>query len=341
MKKSVFVVALALSGCFATTPKNQFAVKDYEFSSLNSNPTVKEMRVFTAESSKCAFEKTPESGTALSIVLGFAAEQAVKYVSAKLEERAKYLKSDLTLSAMTNLAEPWPTDAAAPVDGIKRSRNNLCVLLVAGEFASASPPNNQPILFNERQDVMDSIMSAVYGTDNAGSALTVFGEYRHFKAGVPTVKNSPFDGLIGKPSLIAEFRIVSGKSEDKVISYILPTFLLYPHPLHESTVNGPERPFRVTFGFNNSESTLVMDKYKSGQIYTDDMMKTTMGELVTEANKKAVSLKVTVVEGPDGLQTAQILEDIAAKKDDVTKYAVDKVAELAEGKGKAEEAAKK
>lgn len=336
MYKFVMLAALALSGCFATTPKNQFAVKEYDLNSLNGNPTVQEMRVFTTNASKCAFEKTPESAAVVSILLGFAAEQTVKYVSAKLEERAEYLKSDLTLAAITGLTEPWPSDASATVNGIMRSTNNLCVLLVAGEFASASPPGKQPVLFKPRTELTDSIMESVYGPGERGSAPDVINQYEHIRAGVPVAQMNPFAGLIGQPSLVAEFRVVSGKSADKVISYILPTFLLYPHPLHESTVNGPERPFRITFGFNGSESTLVMDKYKSGQVYTDDMMKSTMGELVTDANKKAVSLKVNVVEGPDGLQTAQILEDLAKKKDDISKYAVDKIAELAEGKGKAE-----
>ncbi|MNG24202.1 hypothetical protein D3C84_1088990 [compost metagenome] len=79
-----------------------------------------------------------------------------------------------------------------------------------------------------------------------------------------------------------------------------------------------------------------MDKYKSGDLYSADMMKTALAELVTDADKKAVSLKVTINEGPDGMATAQILDAVVAKKDDVTKYVVDKAVELAEGKGKAE-----
>jgi hypothetical protein len=338
MKKLLIIATLALSGCFATTPKNQFAVNDYDMQSLNGNPTVKEMRVFTTKSKKCAFEQSAESAAVLSIALGFVAEQTVKYVSTKLEEKATYLKSDLTLVGVTNLSNPWPDDKAAPADAIMQSEHNLCVLLVAGEFVSASLPDQSNIEIPDGTDIAKDLMDTIYGKGKSGNASAALLKYMHIRAGVLPSQESPFTGLVGKPSLVAEFRVASGKSADKVISNIIPTFLLYPNPLHEWTVNGPERPFRITFAFSGSESTLVMDKYKSGQIYTDKMMKSTMGELLTEANKRAVSLKVTVTEGPDGLQTAQILQDIAAKKDEVTKYAVDKIAELAEDKGKAEAA---
>lgn len=340
MNKIIILAPLALTGCFASTPTNQFAVKDYDLETLGGTRAVQELRVFTTNAGKCAFESTPEAAPLVGIAAGFAVEQISKYVFSQLEEQSKYLKANLTLSAQTGLDEPWPSQDAAPVDVIEKSENNLCILLVAGEFESEAPPGKTASI-SDGTAFTNKLMSKVYGTKGDPNAPSVLSSYSFIRPGISTTQGNPFKGLKGDPQLVAEFRVASGRSGDKIISYISPMLLLYPHPLHEGAVNGPKRPFNITFGFGGSEATLVLDKYKSGELYSSDMLKTALAELVSDAGKKAVSLKITVNEGPDGMATAQVLDAVVAKKDDVTKYLVDKAVEAAEGKGKAEAAKKK
>lgn len=339
MKKIIAISALALSGCLASTPKNQFNVSNYNLQALERNPGIQEMRIFTTKTAKCAFEKTPEAAAAVSIALAFAAEQTIKYVSARLEEKANYLKSDLTLTAQTGFTSPWPSDDAALEGEISGSPENLCIMLVAGEFISSSPVgSDQPLdIEGDGNKISTQLAAEIYGGDTEISSkrLPVLEDYSAVRPGFSSIDGSPFYGLRGQPSLVAEFRVTSGKSNGKVISIISPTLLLYPTPLHIGAVNGPARPFRITFGVDGSETTLVLDNFKSGGIYSTDVMRSAMAKLVTDADKKFTTLNVTVTEGPDGMPTAQVLEGIAAKKDDITKYAIDKLSELAKSKGEA------
>jgi hypothetical protein len=150
---------------------------------------------------------------------------------------------------------------------------------------------------------------------------------------------NPFTGLNGNPDFLMEVRITS-KTVSGVLNYaVTPTYLLYPHPLHKMTVNGPNRKLTVDLSLGDAKAALSLDDFQSGHVYTAHSLKTRYALAASSSGKPFGAMTFVVTEGPDSLPTSKAFRAAAEKTDDLNKIVQDKVNE-ALAKEAAKDAAK-
>ncbi|MHB2242741.1 hypothetical protein [Pseudomonas monsensis] len=310
MKKVIVLASVMLSAC-SNYDSTSFETKKYDYRDLVKNPPVKEVRVFSLvdKTGKCPLQSTKETPQALVIsAVGWLAKEAIAYGKSELEARAQYLESDIKLNGRALLLKDWPVNAT--------DKEGLCLLLLAGEF-QASPDTPALEAFRAHKEP-DTTLEGIKGFRETMSS------YHLQIPGAEPVVN-PFTGLTGNPDFLMEVRITP-KTVGSVLNYVVsPTYLLYPHPLHKMTFNGPKRKLTVDLGLGDSKAALALDDFQSGHEYTASSLKTRYALAASTSGKPFSALSFVVTEGPDAVPTAKALRALADKSDDLNKIVDDKV----------------
>ncbi|WP_139833014.1 MULTISPECIES: hypothetical protein [unclassified Pseudomonas] len=310
MKKLFILASITISAC-SHLDSTSFESKNYDYSDLSKNPPIKEVRVFSIvdQTGKCPLQSTKETPQALVIsAIGWLAKEAIAYGKSELEARAQYLESDIKLNGRALLVSDWPVNPA--------KKEGLCLLLVAGKF-EATP--NTPALDAFRAHVQPNTV-----LDGEGGFRETMSDYQLQIPGAEPIAN-PFTGLTGNPDFLMEVR-VTPKTVGGTLNFVVsPTYMLYPHPLHKMTFNGPKRKLTVDLGLGDSKAALALDDFQSGHEYTASSLKTRYALASSASGKPFGALSFVVTEGPDALPTAKALRAVAEKTDDLNKIVDEKV----------------
>jgi hypothetical protein len=198
---------------------------------------------------------------------------------------------------------------------LENSANDLCVLLVAGNY--------KPGVAKEASDKLLN----TFATKNAAFASRI----TDYSSPSPMVADDstprPFDELTEDPSMVLEMHIVATEKVDNVLYTVIPTNLFYPYPLHRGTVNGLERKLAIKTKLGEHEPTITMDHLKSGAVYGSLQLSRSYVQFEDEKKKRFQEVALTVTESPDKMPTAKALEAAAESKDKVNAYLIEKLTE--------------
>ncbi|MFI8981707.1 hypothetical protein [Ectopseudomonas khazarica] len=247
--------------------------------------------------------------------------RAGQVAEASIAARDNYLRTHPKASATDKDLVTAMTDAGNAAGArydkttkIQGSANDLCILIVAGEYQahnSHTTSKTDFLNFSEaNSELVDQYRMTVPGT--------TFNE-----------SPQPFDNLASDPSFVAELHVVPTVVNDKMVYTIKPNYIFYPKPLHKNTANGLERKVMIELGFGTNKPALSFDTLKSGWVYDNDdlISKYVMFEAPLTQSYQSISIKVT--EGQDKMPTAKMLTDLSARDKDLEKYLIDKIETLA------------
>lgn len=215
----------------------------------------------------------------------------------------------------------------------KTGQNDLCVLLVAGEYKDGATNLDA---WNRLAD-----KNGLTKVDSL-EKLYSDGEYSDYKLSVPGSKDKrPFQDLTTDPSLIVELHLIPTSVKGGVMYTIKPTYLFYPYPLHKGTAKNLERKLTIELGLGEKKPTILLERMISGKQYRTNDMLSSFVSFNAEGTTQYQEVSLKVSEGPDKMPTAKILTDLAGKDKDIEKYLIDKLQEKAKKEGWVEAEAKK
>ena len=198
---------------------------------------------------------------------------------------------------------------------IKSTKDDLCILLVAGNYKSGGG-----------KEVTNKIVTD-FQKGNTAFPERIF-EYR---SPLPMVDAAhtpkPFDDLIDDPSMVLEMHVVSTEKPEKLLITVVPTNLFYPYPLHKGTVSSLERKVTIKTKLGSNEPTVILEHLKSGAVYGVEQLARNYVQFEVDKTAKFTDVEMTVAEGPDKMPTAKALEAAAANKDKVNDYLIEKLTE--------------
>lgn len=249
--------------------------------------------------------------------------KADNYASMSQEERKKY--DEKRRSEFVNAFY-------AKERSLKPSENDLCIMIVAGKYSgsnvSADIANrDNPVDKNSRKGIFES---------KTKGAFTNINQYRMPVVGISEAQYpSPFDGLAGDPSFLAEFRLTPVPGKEKTTYFLTPSYIFYPQPLHKEIDSGLERKLAVEFQFEENKVTWSRATMVSGHGYSKSHLQSDTKSFEADNNQPFTAITATVIEGPDGMPTGKIVTAISTE--------VDKQRQPLKGKlaGKEEDEAKK
>lgn len=312
----LLAVPFALVASCSSYNEGDFESRDYEYSTINLTPNIMDTRVYQLTDATCTSVSTVsgnESGTAFVLAgASLLAKELIAYGKAELEARAKYLESDVRLSANAFLIEDWP---GSDVPGDSIDGESLCLLIVAGTFASQSQGNTG---FSE------------WLTQSAKLDATKLNNYS-LAAPSPRKENqSPFSGLVGKPDFVAEIKItplIRGGNK-QIVHMARPLMVFYPHALHKISSDAVTRDVAIELQFGESKVSLPLDNLKPGSLYRADVLPTRFVATEMPADVMYRNIGITVIEGPDRLPTADVLKALASQDEKILKAINDKLDEI-------------
>ncbi|WP_156043948.1 hypothetical protein [Pseudomonas mandelii] len=255
---------------------------------------------------------------------GQVAEAAMEARDSYQQAHPKATATDKGLVASVEEAKKAARERYSKLTKIQGSDNDLCVLIVAGEYQAHNGHTKH------KEDF----------TKFSGANTELLDQYRMSVPGTAFNESpKPFDNLSSDPSFIAELHVVPTVVNEKMVYTIKPNYIFYPKPLHKNTANGLERKVMIELGFGTNKPALSFDTLKSGWVYDNDdlISKYVMFEAPINQSYQSISIKVT--EGPDKMPTAKMLADLSARDKDLEKYLIDKIESLSAEKAAAKPAA--
>lgn len=209
---------------------------------------------------------------------------------------------------------------------IKATRNDLCLLVVAGEYKASS---------TESAKLKKDFVAFT------GARANLLDEY---SMPLPALDVSdyprPFDTLNKDPSFLIEMHLTPTPVGGKMLYTLKPTYIFYPYPLHKKSANGLERKVTIEVTLGENKLLLTFDNLKSGSTYDSSDLATKYTLLEAPINQHFQTVDVNIIEGPDSMPTAKILNDIAAQDKTIEKYLIEKIDAIAAKDSEESQAAK-
>ncbi|WLG82749.1 DUF3784 domain-containing protein [Pseudomonas cucumis] len=236
------------------------------------------------------------------------------YASMSKEEKAKYDEKRKV---------EFVNEFYAKERSLKPSENDLCVMIVAGKYSGS---NVAADIANRDKPVDENSRKGIFSRKTKG-AFTNINQYRMPVVGISeTQYPSPFDGLIGDPSFLAEFRLTPVPGKEKTTYFLTPSYIFYPKPLHKEIDSGLERKLAVEFQFEENKVTWSRATMVSDHGYSKSHLQSDTKSFEADNNQPFTAITATVIEGPDGMPTGKIVTAISTEVDKQRQPLKDKLA---------------
>lgn len=283
-------------------------VKEYN-AYLNADVTLKGTSLLAYEKLPAAWPLSEEGDRKALDKQQFIEGEMAKVAAGYLQQNKKHSIEDAQFKALeVDKRERFAnTFDKTNVALLQASPNDLCVLLVAGNY---------------RSDTSTAALDEFVRREGASAE-----QLRAYQSKVPTIESAdvdfPFKGLVGAPSLVYEAHLVVSPDSEVNTFAVVPQNLFYPNALHQGVVNKTERKLTIITTLGSHIQPLELQHIKAGAVYSTGDISNAWVMFTAPKNEAFQQISLSVSEGPDKMITSAMLEAIETQREAVKKKVKD------------------